>query len=234
VRALPAAPVRLRSLGDAGAVGLAVAVVLGAVTAQPIPVTVGLGAGLLALSLRRPWLLLIAGSLLASSLGARAEAGLRPVERAPFRGVVSLVSDPSPSFGGVRAVVRANGRRLQMRASGSAAGAISVSLAGERLDVEGAVRPSLVADRWLRVHHVVGYLDATSAEPAGAGTVPWRAANKVRRLLERGAVSLPRTTRALFTGFVLGDDRDEPPTVADDFRASGLTHLLAVSGENVT
>src|SRR5262249_3914154 len=57
--------------------------------------------------------------------------------------------------------------------------------------------------------------------------------NDVRHTLARGARSLPPGRRALFTGFVLGDDRDEPPEVADDFAATGLTHLLAVSGENV-
>ncbi|MDQ6696792.1 MAG: ComEC/Rec2 family competence protein, partial [Actinomycetota bacterium] len=82
-------------------------------------------------------------------------------------------------------------------------------------------------------HHVVGVLTATSAERAGAGTAPWRAANQVRRLLERGARSLPPGPRSLFSGFVLGDDRDQPASVSDDFRASGLTHLLVVSGENL-
>jgi ComEC/Rec2-related protein len=32
---------------------------------------------------------------------------------------------------------------------------------------------------------------------------------------------------------VLGDDRAEPPDLVDDFRAAGLSHLTAVSGENL-
>ncbi|MGI9022716.1 MAG: ComEC/Rec2 family competence protein, partial [Acidimicrobiales bacterium] len=48
-----------------------------------------------------------------------------------------------------------------------------------------------------------------------------------------GTSSLPDERRALFAGFVLGDGRDETPEVIDDFRASGLSHLLVVSGENV-
>ena len=39
--------------------------------------------------------------------------------------------------------------------------------------------------------------------------------------------------RALLAGVVLGDDREQPPEVTDDFRAAGLSHLLAVSGQNV-
>ena len=72
----------------------------------------------------------------------RAEAGLHPIESAHIRKVVTLVSDPSPTFGGVRALIRSEGRRLEVRASGSAAGAISVSLAGEQVAVEGTTRPA--------------------------------------------------------------------------------------------
>jgi competence protein ComEC len=41
------------------------------------------------------------------------------------------------------------------------------------------------------------------------------------------------TRRALVLGVVLGEDEGLPERVADDFRASGLAHLLAVSGQNV-
>jgi competence protein ComEC len=39
--------------------------------------------------------------------------------------------------------------------------------------------------------------------------------------------------RALVLGVVLGEDEGLPDQVRDDFRASGLAHLLAVSGQNV-
>jgi competence protein ComEC len=55
----------------------------------------------------------------------------------------------------------------------------------------------------------------------------------VRRLLEQGASSLPEERRALLRGFLLGDDRDIAPPIEADFRAAGLTHLLAVSGQNL-
>jgi ComEC/Rec2-related protein len=60
-----------------------------------------------------------------------------------------------------------------------------------------------------------------------------RLANGLRRTLGAGVATMPRTARSLYSGFVLGDDREEPPEVADDFKASGLSHLLVVSGENV-
>jgi hypothetical protein len=41
------------------------------------------------------------------------------------------------------------------------------------------------------------------------------------------------TERALLAGFLLGDTRAVPDDLVDDFRDSGLSHLLAVSGANV-
>lgn len=38
---------------------------------------------------------------------------------------------------------------------------------------------------------------------------------------------------ALIRGMVLGQDEAIDPLVRDDFRASGLAHILAVSGQNV-
>jgi competence protein ComEC len=44
---------------------------------------------------------------------------------------------------------------------------------------------------------------------------------------------LPAGDAALFRGLVLGDDVDQPAAMIDRFRASGLSHLTAVSGQNV-
>jgi ComEC/Rec2-related protein len=59
------------------------------------------------------------------------------------------------------------------------------------------------------------------------------AANTVHRWLASGAEALPPEQRPLFLGIVLGDDRDQLPEITDDFRGAGLSHLLAVSGQNV-
>jgi competence protein ComEC len=61
----------------------------------------------------------------------------------------------------------------------------------------------------------------------------FRAANRVRDQLEHGGRTLPEADRALFTGLVYGDDRAVPPDTVDAFRAAGLSHLTAVSGQNV-
>src|SRR4029077_12230354 len=50
----------------------------------------------------------------------------------------------------------------------------------------------------------------------------------------RGAVGpLPVAERGLLPGLVVGDTTAMPPEVVADFRTSGLTHLVAVSGANV-
>ncbi len=201
--------------------------------ARPVPLALAVAVVTLAMVARRPALVCLGGLLLASSLGARAEAGLRPPEPGPFRGTVTLVSDPEDHFGATTAIVRVGGRRLELSAVERGRGALRTRLAGERVRVDGRVRPPPDDAPWLVVRHVVGRLEARWLEPADGGAPPWRAANRVRRLLVAGSSSLPPDRRSLFTGFVLGDDREQPATVADDFTGSGLTHLLAVSGENV-
>ena len=60
-----------------------------------------------------------------------------------------------------------------------------------------------------------------------------RASNRVRAAIERAADELPEPDGALYRGLVIGDDRDQPRDMIERFRASGLSHLTAVSGQNV-
>ena len=60
-----------------------------------------------------------------------------------------------------------------------------------------------------------------------------RAANRIRELLERGSRTLPAERSALFAGLVYGDDSRQSSDTVENFRASGLAHLTAVSGQNV-
>jgi competence protein ComEC len=66
-----------------------------------------------------------------------------------------------------------------------------------------------------------------------AGAALAVASNRVRHLVERGAAALPEPHAALFRGLVVGDDRDQPLAMVAAFRGSGLSHLTAVSGQNV-
>ena len=62
----------------------------------------------------------------------------------------------------------------------------------------------------------------------------WRAAGAVRASLRESVPRRPAEQRALVPALVDGDDGGVDPALADDFRATGLTHLLAVSGTNLT
>ena len=54
-----------------------------------------------------------------------------------------------------------------------------------------------------------------------------------RAAVRRAAVHLPEGERGLLLGVTIGDTSELSPQVDLDFRTTGLTHLLAVSGENV-
>ncbi len=62
----------------------------------------------------------------------------------------------------------------------------------------------------------------------------WRGAGAVRGSLRDSVAHRPAPERVLVPALVDGDDVGLDPAVADDFRATGLTHLLAVSGTNLT
>jgi competence protein ComEC len=183
--------------------------------------------------IRRPVVLVAGAAILASGLAARSHDGLHPVAAGPWSGVVTLVSDPAPTPFGWRADVRLGRRRVELEADDAAGGSLSAALTGERVQVVGRLAPPSPDSPWLVPRHVVGRLDATTVDRVDAGAAPWRAANRFRRLLQAGSASLGDPERSLYAGFVLGDDRDQPPEVVDDFRGAGLTHLLVVSGQNV-
>jgi competence protein ComEC len=204
-----------------------------AVGHRPVPVAVMVVAATVIVAVRHPATLVVGVAVVSSGLAARAHAGLDPVAAGPCRAVVTLVSDPAPTPFGWRADVRLGHRRLELSASDAAGGALSQALTGEHVRVEGRVAPPRPDSPWLVPRHVVGRIDASTVERVDAGSPPWRAANRFRRLLQHGAATMADPQRSLYAGFVLGDDRDQQPEIVDDFRGAGLTHLLVVSGQNV-
>jgi competence protein ComEC len=221
-------------MSDPGTVVLAAAVWLGALLALPVPRPLGALVVAIAFALRRPSLLVVGGGLLASALGAAALAGLLPAPAGSVRGEVILLTDPVAAGHAVHVDVRVGGgRRVEAWARGDAAAALRDRLAGDVVALEGRFRPPATARDRLAVRHVAGRLEVHRVGRWRSGALATSAANGVRRLLQRGASSLDGEQRALFNGFLLGDDREIPAPVEADFRASGLTHLLAVSGQNL-
>jgi len=72
------------------------------------------------------------------------------------------------------------------------------------------------------------------AEPLAGPGPWWRAAAVVRQSLRDSVAHRPDDQRALVPALVVGDDTGLDPVLEDDFRTTGLTHLLAVSGTNLT
>jgi competence protein ComEC len=104
---------------------------------------------------------------------------------------------------------------------------------GEQVYVEATLRPLRDAPTWLLAQGLSGRGTITSVAGFDVGSPHTRLANSIRRTIESGAASMTRDDRALFAGLVYGDDRQQSPLTADNFDAAGLTHLLAVSGQNV-
>ena len=222
-------------MSDRAAVAVALAAVVGAVVGQGPSPWIGALFVVVAFAARRPVVLVIGVFVLAGGLAARADAGLVPPRPGPFEGWVTMLSDPDASGSAVQADVRLDdGRHLQAVArSGSAVEGLRAAQAGERVALVGRLERPPPGASWLAARHVVGLLAVDDVTDRSAGAAWMRAANGLRDLLVRGADGLPARQRPLFLGFVLGDTRGQPVDIADDFRGAGLTHLLAVSGENV-
>ncbi|HET6953612.1 MAG TPA: ComEC/Rec2 family competence protein, partial [Acidimicrobiales bacterium] len=232
-------------MSDRWAVILAAATVAGAWAAIEghvggVPLSAGLAVLVVAGLTRRgaavrPAVLCLAAALLAAALAQRSLAGLAVAPAAgPVDGEVVLVGDPVPDGrGGVSVDVRRDGRRLRATARGAAAAALDDRLSGERVVVAGSVAGPGPVEARLRHRHLAGRLTIDVVQGWRPGDPLSRAANGLRRTLAAGAASLPDRQRSLLAGVTLGDDRHQPADMVDAFRAAGLTHLLAVSGQNV-
>ncbi len=87
---------------------------------------------------------------------------------------------------------------------------------------------------WLRRHGVHVVVAAKEWRVVGRRGGVGGYADRVRAWLARSlAPGLGAERRAVLEGIVLGEDQGLSPGLQDAFRASGLYHLLAVSGQNV-
>ena len=77
------------------------------------------------------------------------------------------------------------------------------------------------------VHVLLGILVVAAIALANSGAIRERASEGLGR-------GMPAREAALARGFVLGEDEAVDARTEEDFRRSGLRHLLAVSGQNVT
>lgn len=179
------------------------------------------------------------GGLAVSSIGPLAE------QRAVVTASVTLVRDPDPGHFGARAIGRISsvvgtdphgaGRRLVLvTASGDVGSRLALLEAGDRVLVRGRLQRLAGFDARYRWRHAVARLAIHDIlHVTGPHSVLPRLANPIRHLVLGGTRFLPPRERALVSGFLVGDTRGVPTKTTEEFRAAGLSHLLAVSGENV-
>jgi competence protein ComEC len=130
-------------------------------------------------------------------------------------------------------------RPVDMRLWVSGSGTGPRLQAGQPVSGRGTLVPvdpsSSRFDRYLLSRGVVATSSAARLRARGPPRNPaFRLAAATRDALGRGAArSLPSREAALLLGLAIGDTSRMDGEVEEDFRASGLAHLLAVSGSNV-
>jgi competence protein ComEC len=211
---------------------------------RPSPATLGALAAVIAalmLSARGATRLRRAAIGVGAVLAAVVTAGLAAVAWShatdavlgPFSGPARLLTDPDRRAAMVRVVIEVEGRRYEVWAGGSPGRRLEARSAGEVVWVAGErLGPGRSAER-LAVAHVVGRLRVERVGAWSSGRPLDRAANRARALVSDGVRGWPPAEASLFLGLVLGDDRDEPDSMVAAFRASGLAHLTAASGQNI-
>jgi competence protein ComEC len=154
----------------------------------------------------------------------------------------TLVEDPDGTQYSAKVLARvrrldghdAGSRIVLVTAGGDAASRLRLLETGDEVDLSGWLQPLSGYDTRLRWRHAAARFDAVELLGfEAAGSPLHRSANALRDRVLAGGRHLPATERALLAGFLLGDTRGLPRDTEEQFRAAGLTHLLAVSGANV-
>ena len=173
--------------------------------------------------------------LLIGGRSAAAHEGVVADQLGRFVGWASVSADPDPAFGATRVILEIGDERFELWVRGRAARLrVDTWRQGDRVWVEGTRRP-LEARRASRVawQHVVGRFDGDVLGDRVDGRRFDVASNRVRALIAAGTSSLAVDDAALARGLIIGDDSDQPEEMTARFRLSGLSHLTAVSGQNV-
>ena len=175
--------------------------------------------------------MIVMGGLLIAAWADRAKAGLSSPGRS-FDAVPALVrSDAEPSIGGDRVEVSIDGHRWLMTLPRNTGG--QPLTVGDRLVVSGSTVALTRRSAFDDSRHLAGRFRLRRIVSRRPPWLAFRFANGVRSTVLRSAAGFSREQRTLFAGFVLGDVRDARPELTDDFRASGLSHLVVVSGQNL-
>jgi competence protein ComEC len=164
-----------------------------------------------------------------------ADSAALAISTTAYTGNARVVDDPQPFDRSTRVIVEVDGRRCELWARRhSMRSRLSVVNGGDYLALSGEIVP-LSPDRYQRVRwqHVVCEIQPEWLGDISVGSPLAQASNRVRALVTRTGDTIGGEHGALFRGLVIGDDRDQPSDMLQRFRSGGLSHLTAVSGQNV-
>ncbi len=167
--------------------------------------------------------------------GSSAWNGVDELATVPCLGDAIIRTDPTQMGNAVISVIEIENIRYRTITHGRLARRLNERMAGEHVFVVGDCGPSVGRyQRFDHVNHIRGRIVLSEvSEKFSDGSLYMRAANRTRRTMIHGVRHMPDQLRALFTGLVIGDDREQSHEMVNEFRASGLSHLCAVSGQNV-
>jgi competence protein ComEC len=184
--------------------------------------------------------LALAGAVIGGALIAQARleaidaTRLAPRIGHAVRERVLLLDAPRARRFGVRvATVRLDGERVLLRAGRGVRW--PTERVGAVLAARGGLEPLPASDAWQSARGVHAQLRADALADTGvrrgglAGVVDGVRA-RAQAVLRTG---VPPPEAALLRGMALGDDAALPDRTRAEFRASGLSHLVAASGQNV-
>ena len=177
------------------------------------------------------------GVVLISCAALLSTASALASHRAPFAaaysGTAVVREDPQWRNGTVRTTLQVEGKRFSVVAGGLAGRRLMSVRYGEVVRVDGR-RSTRELTAYDVGRHIVGRFEVFDVEVIDGRSSPIdRSTNRVRQLLLHASGYAGWSTGGLYLGLVVGDDRFQDDALVGAFRDSGLSHLTAVSGQNI-
>lgn len=180
----------------------------------------------------------VVGAAMAISVGLRVDALRQHPINERYGTIATVVVTPVESprqLGGNRTMFRG---ALEVLDGNEAAGRVVVFASAAAFSALSAGRPvgfRAQIGRPTRQDLTVAVLSATGQPTWGEAATVYRVADEIRGgFADAARGALPADQAAMLPALVLGDTSALPQQTTAEFRTSGLTHLTAVSGANVT
>lgn len=185
-------------------------------------------------ALRTPrWIgfILVAGAALLSVANAQASHGEAFTK--PYSGFAVVRADSQWKSGTARTTLEIEGKRFVVIAGGEPGRRLMLARFGEVVWVEGRRARRSMSSFDLGRHVVGTFEPAVVGSEIGEASPLHRSTNRARALLARASDHTMWSTAGLYLGLVVGDESRQGEEIVSAFRYAGLSHLTAVSGQNI-